>query len=216
MFCPKKDQCIVCNAYSAAMGDEKEKLRESWEGHKAREKEAMVEKAVDKDRAKADHSYHSVIFDLQAVLTTPFAGDAQIYYKRKLSLYNFTIYDNSSANGHCYLWDETEVGTNEIASILLSYLHNLPRSVRHFTSFSDTCAGQNRNKFVAAAMLHAVQQIDHLETIDLKYMESGHSYMEVDSIQQFDNWSILPDNTVDVMWTNKPTLNSRWCNLQGV
>ena len=39
------------------MGDEKEMLRESWEEHKAREKEAIVEKAVDKDRAKADDSY---------------------------------------------------------------------------------------------------------------------------------------------------------------
>ncbi len=44
----------------------------------------MVEKAVDKDRAKADESYRAVTFDLQAVLTTPFAGDAQIYYKGKL------------------------------------------------------------------------------------------------------------------------------------
>ena len=163
------------------MGDEKH--GESWERHKARGKEAMVEKAVDdKDRAKADDSYHSVIFDLQAVLMTAFA-DAEIYYKRKLSVYN-----NSSANGHCYLWDETEGGghlgrgVNEIAAILLSYLHNLPCSVRLFTSFSDTCAGQNRNQFVAAAMIHAVQQIDHFEMIDLKYMESGHSYMEVDSM----------------------------------
>ena len=139
----------------------------------------MVEKAVDKDRAKADDSYHSVTFDLQAVLTTPFAGDAHIYYKRKLSVCNFTIYDNSSANGHCYLWDETEGdrSANEIASILLYYLHNLSRSVRHFTSFSDTCAGQNHNQFVATAMLHAVQHSYHLETIDLKYMESGHSLL---------------------------------------
>ena len=71
-FCPKKDQCPVCNAYCAAMGDEKEMRRESWEEHTSREKEAMVEKVVDKDRAKADDSYHSVTFDLQAVLTTPY------------------------------------------------------------------------------------------------------------------------------------------------
>ena len=36
----------------------------------------MVEKAVDKDRAKADDSYHSVTFDLHAVLMTTFEGDA--------------------------------------------------------------------------------------------------------------------------------------------
>ena len=68
----------------------------------------MVENAVDKDRAKADESYRAVTFDLQAVLTTPFAGDAQIYYKGKLSVCHFTIYDHSSANGQYYLWDDTE------------------------------------------------------------------------------------------------------------
>ena len=31
-------------------------------------------------------------------------------------------------------------------------------------------------------MVHVVQQIDHLETIDIKYMEYGHRYMEVDSM----------------------------------
>ena len=85
---------------------------------------------MDKDIPKADDSYHSVTFDLQAVLMTPFARDAHIYYKRKLSVYNFTIYNNSSANGHCYLWDETEWGrgANEIvihSSVLLAQLATL-------------------------------------------------------------------------------------------
>ena len=44
----------------------------------------MAENAVDKDRAKADHSCNAVTFDLPVVLTIPFAGDAHIYYKRKL------------------------------------------------------------------------------------------------------------------------------------
>ena len=35
---------------------------------------------------------------------------------------------------------------------------------------------------MTAALLHVVQQIDYFETIDLKYMESGLSYMEVDSM----------------------------------
>ena len=61
------------------MGHEKEMLRESWEEHKVKSKISMVEKSVDKDRAIADDSYHSVTYyDLQAVLTTPFAGDAHI------------------------------------------------------------------------------------------------------------------------------------------
>lgn len=33
-------------------------------------------------------------FDIQAVLTLPFSGDCQIYYKRKLPLFNFTIFNS--------------------------------------------------------------------------------------------------------------------------
>ena len=48
-----------------------------------------MEKAIDKDRVRTDDSSHAVTFEVQAVATTPFAVDAQIYYKRKLSVYTF-------------------------------------------------------------------------------------------------------------------------------
>ena len=89
--------CMQCLLHSNGRG----KGTTAGKHHIARKNEAMAEKAVDKDKAKAEESYHAVIFDLQAVLTTPFAGDAQIYYKRKLSVYNFTIYINSSASVTC-------------------------------------------------------------------------------------------------------------------
>ncbi|XP_064639792.1 uncharacterized protein LOC135495259 [Lineus longissimus] len=183
-YVPKKDQCSVCNAYNTATGDDKDELRPNWEAHKKREADSVTEKKEDKRKAKESDDYHAVSFDLEAVLTTPFAGDAQIYYKRKLAVYNFTIYNQATTAGHCYLWDETEGGrgANEIATALLDYLQRLPQEVRHFTSFSDTCGGQNRNQFMAGAMLYAVQKIPNLEVVDLKYMESGHSYLEADSM----------------------------------
>lgn len=58
----------------------------------------------------------------------------------------------------------------------------MPETVTHVASFSDTCGGQNRNKFVATAMLFAVNTKEHLQTVDLKFMESGHSYLEADSM----------------------------------
>ncbi|ESO96671.1 hypothetical protein LOTGIDRAFT_143772 [Lottia gigantea] len=171
------------NAYESASAEDKEMLRENWEQHKKREAEADAEKTKDKIRAKTDDQYHAVTFDLEAVLTTPHAGDAQIYYKQKLAVYNFTIYDAATAWSVLPL-DETEGGrgANEIATNVLHYLRNLPTSVHHFSSFSDTCGGQNRNQFMAGAMLYAVQSLTNLETIDLKYMESGHSCLEVDSM----------------------------------
>ena len=81
------------------------------------------------------------------------------------------------------MWPEThgKRGANEIATCLLRYLHSLPDDIKHVTSYSDTCSGQNRNIYVAAAMLHAVNTT-HLNIIDMKFMESGHSMMEVDSM----------------------------------
>lgn len=49
------------------------------------------------------------------------------------------------------------------------------------TTYSDTAGGQNRNKYLAAALLHTINN-GPLQTIDVKYMESGHSYLEADSM----------------------------------
>ena len=182
-FVPKKDQCTTCNSFSEAVGEDKEALKPNWESHKLRERESLDMKAADKMSSAGDPTLRAITFDLQAVLPLPYAGDAQIFYMRKLAVYNFTIHESATKNGICYLWDETEGkrGANEIGSALLDYIKSLPNSVTKLTSFSDTCAGQNRNQFIAATMLYAVQNTQ-LQCIDLKYMESGHSYLEADSM----------------------------------
>lgn len=182
-FIPKKDQCSTCNAYYEANEQDKVALKPDFDNHKRREKEAMEMKEADKSASKADLSLVSITFDLQAVLQIPHAGDAQIYYLRKLSAYNFTIYETASHNGFCYAWNETDGnrGANEIATCLSNYISSLPPTVKHIRTFSDTCGGQNRNQFMCAAMLHVVKTT-HIEQVDLKYMESGHSYLEVDSM----------------------------------
>nr|CAH7744237.1 unnamed protein product [Callosobruchus chinensis] len=183
-FIPKKDQCYKCNAYKSAT--DKTLLLEEYESHKKREKDAMLMKKKDKEKAVAEKgsSFRAVTFDLQAILQVPFAGDNQIFYKLKLNVYNFTIFDASNSNGYCYVWDEThgKKGSTEIGTCILKYLYELPETVTHVSSFSDTCGGQNRNKYVAAAMLFAVNKIHHLNVIDLKFMESGHSYLEADAM----------------------------------
>jgi len=160
----------------------KESAKRGWEEHKRRENEAMTVKAADKQRSVDDRNFVAITFDLQAVLYTPHAKEGPIYYKRKLAVYNFTVYDVLK-NGHCFLWDETEGkrGAIEIASALLRFFETLPDNVTHVSTFSDTCGGQNRNRFIVTAMLYAVQKL-HISMVDIKYMESGHSYLEADSI----------------------------------
>lgn len=180
---PKKDQCTKCNVYKRS--DNRAPLQEDYDAHKKRENDALTMKKEDKERClNSGGAFRAITFDLQAILSVPFTGDCKIYYLRKLSMYNFTILDCHANTGYCYLWDECngKKGSTEIGSILLKYLSSLPETVTHVASFSDTCGGQNRNKYVTLAALYAVNNIPHLDTIDLKFMESGHSYLEVDSI----------------------------------
>ncbi|KAJ8869092.1 hypothetical protein PR048_030654 [Dryococelus australis] len=126
---------------------------------KAREKGAVETKAEDKKKAAEDNgrSLRTITFDLQAILTVPFAGESNVLQKEVISL-------------------------QQIDTCLLDYLFQLPESVTHITSFSDTCGRQNRNHFIAIAILYAVNKLSHLNIIDMKFMELGNSYLEADSI----------------------------------
>ena len=181
---PKKDQCNTCSKYKNLLGDAKEAYQPIYDEHVVRKQESNTMKEADKKSSQTDESVKAITFDLEAVLYTPYTDVSLLYYKRKLAIYNFTIYEQDSKDGYCFLWPESEGkrGADEIATCLLAYIRSLPATIHHIKSFSDTCGGQNRNVHVAAAMLYAVRSIDHLHTIDLKFMESGHSSMEVDSM----------------------------------
>ena len=180
-YCPKKDQCTKCNIYKDLL--DKSSHEEEHALHKRRELEALQSKEADKKIAKTDKGFRAITFDMQSILSIPHAGDAQIFYKRKLNVYNITIFEGHNSDAHCFLWDETNGGKGsfEVSTCLLKYLSSLPDTVKHVSSFSDTCGGQNRNKYVATAMLYAVNNFA-VEKIDLKFMEPGHSYLETDSI----------------------------------
>ncbi|KAE9528873.1 hypothetical protein AGLY_012448 [Aphis glycines] len=139
------------------------------------------QKNKDKNDAEISKTMIYASFDLQAVLTLPYAGDAQIYFSIKLSIMNFTVYD-SRKKGICYLWDEThgKKGSVEIKTCLLKYLKSLPGEIEHVVFYA--CGGQNRNQNVFADLLYAVNTVGNIKKVDLKFMESGHSYLEADSI----------------------------------
>lgn len=67
-------------------------------------------------------------------------------------------------------------------AFLLTYIKSLPSNVDHVMFYSNCCTGQNRNRFVAVALLHAVNRTPNIQIIDHKFLESGHTQMESDSI----------------------------------
>lgn len=182
-FKPKKDQCLICNEYKNAANKEEFELK--YQEHLRRKEESMKEKDEDKKRATGDVSFKSITCDMQSVLQIPTGQVSLLYYLRKLNLYNFTIYESAPPNeAFCYFWTETngKRGSCEIGSCLSLYINSLPPEVKQLTIFSDTCAGQNRNVQITALLLHIVRIHPTLCVIEQKYMESGHSYMEVDSM----------------------------------
>jgi len=180
---PKKDQCSTCAIYNNLSPEEKENKKEAQMLHLKNKELARELKAGYKEQALKDPTHKSFSFDLQSVLYTPCSEVSGFYYKRKFNAYNFTIYDQATRDGRCFFWNETdgEKGSNEIGTALWSHLNSLPTTVKEVSFISDCCGGQNRNRFIASLLLHAVRTL-HIERIDHLFLESGHTHMEVDSM----------------------------------
>ena len=183
---PKKDQCQTCNAYQQASeaGSISDQYQEIFDNHIQRKVRARAEKELDKQFAKEKECYHTATFDMEAVLQVPYSLVSQVYYKRKLCCYNLSVYSLKDGNASCFLWNETEGkrGSCEIATCVQLYLKSLSSQISHVCLYSDSCGGQNRNRFMSIALLHAVGTIPNISVVDQKFLETGHSQMECDSI----------------------------------
>uniref|UniRef100_A0A6P7GSZ8 Uncharacterized protein LOC114346386 n=1 Tax=Diabrotica virgifera virgifera TaxID=50390 RepID=A0A6P7GSZ8_DIAVI len=179
---PKKDQCDFCTQYKNKSDEDKVKDEEAYKVHLARKEEAREHKKVDKDHAKCDTNFSCFTMDLEKILLTPSLQVGQLYFKKKLKTYNFTIYDLAAGQATNYMWHEGDgkKGASEIATCLWKLLVSLGTK-EEVTFYSDTASGQNRNTIVSAMFLRAVEQLP-IQTINQKFMESGHSEMECDSV----------------------------------
>ncbi|XP_053372947.1 uncharacterized protein LOC128546452 [Mercenaria mercenaria] len=161
-----------------------EKLEEEYKLHQERKKVAREQKQKDNHIARQDSKVKTCTFDLQSVLYTPCSLVSLMYYMRKLCCYNLSIYSAGDKKATCYLWSETDGkrGSNEISTCLNLYLSRLESPVEHVILYSDACAGQNKNQIVATCLLNSVTTIPGLKITDHKFLESGHTHMECDSM----------------------------------
>ena len=184
-FHPKKDQCTICEKYKTLVGEAKEAFLEEYNQHIKRKHDAQQSKANDKARSTREDNFMSASFDLQSVLQLPCTAASQMYYSRKLCVYNLCVYNAAPPNnGFCYCWEEVEGGhgSNEIGTCLLEWINSLPHTVTEVTLYSNTCGGQNRNQNIAAMFMYAAQHSTTLKCITHNFLESGHSHMECDSM----------------------------------
>lgn len=141
-------------------------------------------KTADKIEASQKSNMVVATFDLQSVLQIPCSDVSTLYYKLKLNMYNLTVYNMKPPNDAvCYCWTEVDGsrGSCEIGTCMYRWLTSLPDSIDDVVMYSDTCGGQNRNRHMAAVLLYAVETTK-VKVIHQKFLERGHTYMEVDSM----------------------------------
>lgn len=180
-FKPKKDQCELCAVYENSSFGEKEKIQEKYETHLLEKDLTRLEKENDKLSDK-----EVAVYDLQAVLPCPLGQTSPFYYVSKLGVYNFTIFDLKTNDVSCYVWNEAEAnrGAIEIGSCVLRYLelingrNNEPTDV---VFYSDNCTGQQKNQYLIGLYSYAVRKFTKINTIEHKYLITGHTQNEGDS-----------------------------------
>lgn len=186
-YSPKKDQCELCTQYKN-VGDESLDLKDDYENHIMEKELSRIDKSEDKSRADNDENVIVAVYDLQAILPVPKGDVATFYYKSKINCFNFTIVDinQSSDVTHCYVWNECEGnrGVNEIASCVFDYIERV--STAHDSDdleiifYSDNCSGQQKNRFMIAMYLYAVQTWK-VKSITHKFLVRGHTQNEGDN-----------------------------------
>ncbi|RZF34732.1 hypothetical protein LSTR_LSTR007784 [Laodelphax striatellus] len=175
------DTCKKCDTFKTQLKNtiEKDKLE-----HETAYELAYRSKEDDKKRAMENHNERVIVFDLQKCLPTPDLTTNEIYYKRQLWTFNGTIRDTTEGITYCYMWHEgiSGRGSNNIASCLYKHIQdNIPNTITHLKTYSDTCSSQNRNINFSIMMLIALKKHPSLEIIDQKFLEPGHTHLECDS-----------------------------------
>ena len=124
-----------------------------------------------------------ICLDLQQALPTPRHSANQVFYKRKLSTYNFGIHNYKTGKGFMFIWDEITAnrGAAEIASCIYKFvLKFVPSNCKKLYIFSDNCPGQNKNLILILFYLFLVHK-RHFEEVYHIFFQVGHTYMHADS-----------------------------------
>lgn len=176
LFKPRKDQCDTCSAYKVGnLNIDEFKMHRKAVDRASREKEIDVKAAKKK-------MIILLCMDAEGVVLCPKLKASALYYRSKLQLHNFTIYDIFTHDSSNYVWDETEsdLQSSTFTSIVIHHLEKVIKaSSLPITIYSDGCGYQNRNVVISNAL--RLLAMKHSRNITQKFLEVGHTHMECDS-----------------------------------
>lgn len=170
-------------AYQNASETEKTSKQKDYERH-IKNKTLSRTNKEDKNKAKVESDFCAACFDLEQVLLTPHSFESSLYYKRRLSTYNFTIYDMGTTEGYCFVWNEavSSRGACEIVTCVFNFIEKMTKKgKKKFVFYSDNCTAQNKNKYYLSMLWYCLKTFN-LDYIKHKYLEKGHTQSENDSV----------------------------------
>lgn len=183
---PKKDKCVICEPRKDKDFKETENSAHAYKKHLGLKDICKEEFLKNQKKGLKEENFLCVSFDLQKVLSTPHGDNLLLYYARKYSFYNLTVYENVTQNALCYLWGECDGnrGSNEICTTLYKYLHGVDKkgTTEHVSFHCDSCSGQNKNRSTLAMLFYFLAESSKIKTIKITFLLPGHTYMPVDSI----------------------------------
>lgn len=176
LYQPKKDKCDICCQY-----EEKNLSVEEWEKHCEEKERAREEKAKDKEQGILGR-HHVITMDLQAVKVCPSLNASSVYFKTKLCVHNFTVYNIVTRHCTCYWFDETQADlqSSTFVSFIFDYIKRFLNDGKPIIIYSDGCTYQNRNNIMSNALLRLSEELN--VTIEQKFLVKGHTQMECDSV----------------------------------
>ncbi|CAG9772313.1 unnamed protein product [Ceutorhynchus assimilis] len=149
LYKPKKDECDTCCQYN-----EKNLNEEKWQKHQYQKDRARAEKVKHKEGSLRGVK-HVVTMDLQAVKVCPSIMASAVYFKTKLCVHNFTVYNLATKQCTCYWFDETQADlqASTFASFVVDYIRIHLSHGKPIILYSDQMVAHTKTGIVSCPML---------------------------------------------------------------
>ena len=168
-----KDECEICLSYKDHINDF------AYTKHKVRCTQDRIEykKTVPKE---------VVCFttDMQRVIKLPKLTTKEHLFVRCLVTFNERFASKTPGKpDYCILWHEAIAGRKapDVASAFLQLIRQCNED--HIWLWADNCSGQNKNWYLFTDLAKCVNTLGP-ETITIKYLEKGHTFMAADAIHR--------------------------------
>ena len=156
------NQCAECIAYAK---------------HKVRYTQARIEyqKPIPEEVA-------CLTADMQRVIVLPKLTIKEHVFVSRLVTFNETFVSKTLGKpDYCIIWQKAIAGRKapDVASAFLQLIRQCNED--HIWLWADNCSGQNKNWYLFTDLAKCVNTLGP-ETITIKYLEKGHTFMAADAI----------------------------------